>query len=168
MNTPKLPPLPEKVQIDRHIPTGIIIRGYNEAQMNAHYLKGYNDAIAAIQAQDNSNGVVVSKGVPDGLTQALQTIADWGAHSLELAVEQGSNGVRDFYRQIAMDALASSPPAPQAKPKPLSDEQKDAVLADVVSMLSKQHDWLTRTSAINLVAGLYGRARFVLANVIKE
>lgn len=48
-------------------------------------------------------------------------------------------------------------------PQPLSDEQKDAVLSDVVDMLAKQHDWLTRTSAINLVAGLYGRAGSVLA-----
>lgn len=59
-------------------------------------------------------------------------------------------------------------PAQQAKPQPLSDEQKDAVLSDVVDMLSKQHDWLTRTSAINLVAGLYGRAGSVLAHGITK
>ena len=236
---------------------------------------------------------IEAQGVPEELRNALQQIADWNSHSLQLAVEHGSIGVRDFYRQIALDALASAPPpapqaippeldvrtillaiepgadctieeiyaksvadveakltamdqelaewhfgikrlpapqepiddnshsdleyspegpgvdgfapqasvaqqepvahvnsngvvhaagypwnpseilrplvygdthpAQQAKPQPLSDEQKDAVLSDVVDMLSKQHDWLTRTSVINLVAGLYGRAGSVLA-----
>ena len=245
---------------------------------------------------------IEAQGVPEELRNALQQIADWNSHSLQLAVEHGAVGVRDFYRQIALDALASAPPEPQAippeldvrtillaiepgadctieeiyaksvadveakltamdqeleewqlgikrlpapqepiddnshsdleyspegpgvdgfapqasvvqqepalttcncrwngltqvqqcalheahidaahewaeraktaetklsaqqaKPQPLSDEQKDAVLSDVVDMLSKQHDWLTRTSVINLVAGLYGRAGSVLA-----
>ena len=60
-------------------------------------------------------------------------------------------------------------PPPTPKRKPLTDEQKDAVLADVVQMLEKQHDWLTRIAAINLVAGLYGRAdRVLAAHGIKE
>lgn len=40
---------------------------------------------------------------------------------------------------------------------------KEQVLADVIAMLEKQHDWLTRTAAINLVAGLYGNADVVLS-----
>jgi|JI10StandDraft_1071094.scaffolds.fasta_scaffold980392_2 hypothetical protein len=38
------------------------------------------------------------------------------------------------------------------------DGARVQVLADVVEMLSTQHTWLTRAAAINLVAGLYGRA----------
>lgn len=58
-------------------------------------------------------------------------------------------------------------PAPVREPL-TPEQQKDEVLADVVNMLSKQHDWLTRTSAINLVAGLYGRAGVVLAHGITK
>lgn len=53
--------------------------------------------------------------------------------------------------------------APQAQVRALTDAQKDQVLADVVGLLSRQHEWLTRVAAINLVAGLYGRAGAVLA-----
>jgi L-fucose mutarotase/ribose pyranase (RbsD/FucU family) len=38
------------------------------------------------------------------------------------------------------------------------EQSEDRVLADVIEMLSKQHTWLTQVAAINLVAGLYGRA----------
>lgn len=38
---------------------------------------------------------------------ALSQIEAWQSHTLELAVERGSNGVRDFYRQIAKEALAA-------------------------------------------------------------
>lgn len=125
MNTPKLPPLPKP---DTHCfddDTGKDVWSHSPAQMQAY-------AIAAIQAQDNSNGVVVSQCVPDGYAQALQTIADWNAHSLELAVEQGSNGVRDFYRQIAIAALAAAPPAPQVVPRKIPIPPAQAEMMDVV------------------------------------
>lgn len=32
----ELPPLPEMSQIDKHLPTGIVIRGYNAADMRAY------------------------------------------------------------------------------------------------------------------------------------
>lgn len=34
----KLPALPEPVEIDRHIPTGYVIRGYKDKQLRAHSL----------------------------------------------------------------------------------------------------------------------------------
>ena len=34
--TIKLPPKPERVQIDRHIPTNYVIRGYTAEQMEAY------------------------------------------------------------------------------------------------------------------------------------
>lgn len=43
------------------------------------------------------------------LRQALQQIADWSSHTAEFSVDYGSNGVRDLYRRIAREALASTP-----------------------------------------------------------
>ena len=42
------------------------------------------------------------------LIEALEEIAAWDSHTPELAVAKGSNGVRDFYRDIALSALAKS------------------------------------------------------------
>lgn len=52
----------------------------------------------------------------DTLTQALQQIADWDSHTTECAVEYGSNGVRDFYRNIAHAAISATQPAQAAQP----------------------------------------------------
>ena len=41
----------------------------------------------------------------EALEAALQKIAIWQSHSSELSVDYGSNGVRDFYRLIATQAL---------------------------------------------------------------
>lgn len=49
----------------------------------------------------------------DTLAQALQQIADWNSHTTEYAVDYGSNGVRDFYRNIARAALATPAQAQQ-------------------------------------------------------
>jgi hypothetical protein len=45
------------------------------------------------------------------LRTALQRIATWDEHPVEMAVDYGSNGVRDHYRRVALDALG-----PDAKP----------------------------------------------------
>ena len=45
----------------------------------------------------------------DGLRAALQLIAEWQSHTPEFAVDFGSNGVRDLYRQIAKVALETYP-----------------------------------------------------------
>ena len=52
----------------------------------------------------------------DTLTQALQQIADWNSHTTEYAVDYGSNGVRDFYRNIARAAISATQPAQAAQP----------------------------------------------------
>lgn len=52
----------------------------------------------------------------DTLTQALQQIADWNSHTTEYAVDYGSNGVRDFYRNIARAALSATQPSQAAQP----------------------------------------------------
>ena len=46
----KLPPLPEKEQIDKHIQTGIVIRGYTAEQMKAYATESVNDVLAGLEA----------------------------------------------------------------------------------------------------------------------
>jgi len=41
----------------------------------------------------------------DSLLKALVKIYNWDSHSRELAVDYGSNGVRDFYRKIAQTEI---------------------------------------------------------------
>lgn len=38
--------------------------------------------------------------------EALQRIANWNEHATDYAISFGSNGVRDYYRAIATEALA--------------------------------------------------------------
>lgn len=47
---------------------------------------------------------------PVGAREALERIASWSEHPAMLGVDYGSNGVRDYYRKIARDALTN--PAP--------------------------------------------------------
>lgn len=102
MTSPKLPPLP------RHSwPFGA---KFNDKDMNAHYLKGYNDAIAATQAQ----------GVPDGWQLVPKEPTDAmirAALHLDLSYMPGHDGPDRAAVYKAM--LTSAPPAPQAKPQPL-------------------------------------------------
>ena len=42
---------------------------------------------------------------PAGAREALERIASWSEHPAMLGVDYGSNGVRDYYRKIARDAL---------------------------------------------------------------
>ena len=37
--------------------------------------------------------------------QALKAIANWKSHTAEFSIDFGSNGVRDFYRNVARKAL---------------------------------------------------------------
>lgn len=66
-------------------------------------------------------GTVIAKGMQgileevcriqserDELSAALKRIADWNEHTTEFAVDYGSNGVRDHYRQVARAALAAA------------------------------------------------------------
>ena len=42
------------------------------------------------------------------LEAALQSIVEWDTHPIDLAVNQGSNGVRDFYRYKANEAIVGN------------------------------------------------------------
>ena len=42
------------------------------------------------------------------LLEALKQIANWNTHTGTLAVDFGANGVRDFYRDIALSAIAAA------------------------------------------------------------
>ena len=39
------------------------------------------------------------------LRKALKEIANWKSHTAEFSIDFGSNGVRDFYRNVARRAL---------------------------------------------------------------
>lgn len=56
-------------------------------------------ALSVIQAQEERI---------NQLEMALQVIVGWNTHSLELAANQGSNGVRDYYRYIAATAIENN------------------------------------------------------------
>ena len=98
MNTPKLPPLPHQL----FLPSCL---GFTEEQMNVHYLKGYNDALAAIKAH----------GVPDGWQLVPKEPTDEmvrAALHLDLSYMPGHDGPDRAAVYKAM--LASAPPVPQA------------------------------------------------------
>ena len=42
------------------------------------------------------------------LHAALQTIEQWNSHPVDLSLDYGSNGVRDFYRGIARAAITKA------------------------------------------------------------
>ena len=54
------------------------------------------------------------------LLEALKTIESWNSHTTAYAVDFGSNGVRDFYRAIARQAIAKAE-AILADPQPADD-----------------------------------------------
>lgn len=102
MNTPKLPPLPK--------PAWPFGGKYSEKDMQANYLKGYNDARAAIEAQ----------GVPDHCDPSSTTY-DLAAMVMS-DCGHSTNNQRLLDRIAARidkhveSLLASAPPAPQAAP----------------------------------------------------
>lgn len=44
------------------------------------------------------------------LRKTLKIILEWNSHAVELAYDYGSNGVRDYYRNIAKRALQDTEP----------------------------------------------------------
>lgn len=59
----------------------------------------------------------------DAWREALEKIAEWSSHSVKLSVDYGSNGVRDFYRNIARTALDSLDPHCKHGGSALTDEE---------------------------------------------
>lgn len=54
--TIKLPPKPEMVQIDRHIPTNYVIRGYTAEQMDAHAIEAIRLNMAPLSDEQIEQG----------------------------------------------------------------------------------------------------------------
>ena len=69
---------------------------------------GRQKAIDAINALRTA--IQQAESEPVGAREALERIASWSEHPAMLGVDYGSNGVRDYYRKIARDALTH--PAP--------------------------------------------------------
>jgi hypothetical protein len=114
MTEPKLPPLPpcEKEWCEEtHMYVPPVVPKYTGEQMNAHYLKGYNDAIAALEQQRQ----LEAQGVPDGWSHAghfynlvMHALMDVGAN------HDGARWrLKDILKEL--ESLASAPPAPQAE-----------------------------------------------------
>lgn len=64
-------------------------------------------SIATVRGKNAENDAILIAAVPD-LLEALETIANWKDHSPKLAVNFGSNGVRDYYRNIAKAVIAKA------------------------------------------------------------
>lgn len=116
----KLPPLPSPgIHPDEALDMGLESIPYftadqvRQAQRDAvAQLALASDARIEALEQDNAslreqNSMVDAKCAD--LEAALQQIADWQSHSSEFSVDYGSNGVRDFYRLIAKQALKGQP-----------------------------------------------------------
>lgn len=56
------------------------------------------------------------------LREALERIAAWNEHATDVAVNFGSNGVRDYYRTVAREALAQ-PASAGEHPLPIDNEE---------------------------------------------
>ena len=66
---------------------------------------GYDWSIDAdVQLRENAAELRRQHAEIEALRNALQTIATWDSHTIEFSVYYGSNGVRDFYRRIAIAA----------------------------------------------------------------
>ena len=62
------------------------------------------------------------------LVEALQKINNWNTHSTKLAVDFGSNGVRDYYRRHVQIVLSNPNTAKQTKIQKARDGVVEAVL----------------------------------------
>ena len=130
MSKPKLPPLPDLLEkAISHFAQAVHYSDTNGRIGAANNLrkeiKAY--AIAAIQTQNNSNGVVVSQGVPDvdDLRDRLVAISS--------AVADSDDREAQAIIRTTLEVLASAPPAPQAsvvqqeKTMPITDDNGKAI-----------------------------------------
>lgn len=67
---------------------------------NADNARMQRDAMDALRT-----AIQQAESEPVGAREALERIASWSEHPAMLGVDYGSNGVRDYYRKIARDAL---------------------------------------------------------------
>lgn len=73
-------------------------------QVIARGIQGHLEHACALQQQ-----VMALEAERDALKATLQRIATWDEHDVSMEVDYGSNGVRDYYRRIAIDAINPSP-----------------------------------------------------------
>jgi len=115
----KLPPLPEKVVISTHLPTGVSIYGYTADQMQA-----YASEAVKLNAQAVPDGIPLNiiRKWPDGFNDRLQHV--W----LDVISFIPSVKLYDLQRVLAefglrMEVYENAPAAPQPA-QPLTDEHK--------------------------------------------
>jgi uncharacterized coiled-coil protein SlyX len=114
--SPTLPPLPE---LDAIASTVMRIVGLQKgaarhvAEITLEYMAQDRATLASSAAEP---AALSSQAPADERDVALSKIADWNSHTTQMSVDYGSNGVRDFYRQIACAALQSRQPAAPVAP----------------------------------------------------
>ena len=75
-----------------------------QAAAELRRLHAENEAAHCVGIQQERDLMAV-EAQRDALLTALKTIVRWDSHTQEFAVDYGSRGVRDFYRQIAQEAI---------------------------------------------------------------
>jgi hypothetical protein len=65
-------------------------------------------AICAEIQQDHQKQMRRLHAVNQELLGALKAIDQWNSHPVDLSLDYGSNGVRDFYRGIARAAITEA------------------------------------------------------------
>ena len=127
MTDTKLPPLPPRVPVDKHLPTGVVIYGYTNDMM-CDYARDYARAnVAAKDAEIEALRAEVERLAQAErdreaaeaecarLLTALGTVADWNlpetgetwpsGYPISFEAQYGSNGVRDYMRAVARKAI---------------------------------------------------------------
>lgn len=91
--------------------------GYSEDTRHEHTCsmdRRDNNTCAEVISREamRANARLIS-AAPDML-EVLQRIANWDAHTAEFSMDYGSNGVRDFYRGLALSVIskATGEPSP--------------------------------------------------------
>lgn len=141
-----LPPLPEKEQIDKHLPTGIVVRGYTAEQMQAY-------ARAAIER----------KSVPAGWKLVpIEPSDEWIAR-LESQQTGALEAVdADAIRQCIVELLAAAP-----QPQPVQQE----VVAWLVTGPSEKRSFDMQSFAESWCKGLnkgFGEDVYKISNLVVQ
>lgn len=117
--------------------------------LNASYKQGQQDARSLVQPSSSA------------IARALERIAEWDEHDVQMSIDLGSNGVRDYYRRIAIYALAAHPkdPAPTVERimEVVTEVLQDSYGDDVL-------DWIERRGYTDKDSGITQRIEAKLMN----
>lgn len=96
---------------------------YGGIEFNKNHGYKFIESIEALRT-----AIQQAESEPVGAREALERIASWSEHPAMLGVDYGSNGVRDYYRKIARNALTH--PAPGVPDDVVRDAERYRWLRD--------------------------------------